>query len=399
MKAVVLAAGKGTRMKPLTEDTPKPLLPVAGKPVIEHNIDLLEDSVEEIIIVAGYRIEQFRDHFQGRENVRIVEQEEALGTADAALQASEHLDREAVILNGDDIYGEEAVKAVERESALLSAQSTDPAKFGVLEIEEGRIKSIEEKPEEPPTNFVNTGFYVVQPGFFEMLEEVSESERGEYEITEAVEQYIEEYEVEVVETHRWLPCSYPWQLINANEELLETERKIESEVPESSTVKGNARIEENVEIGENCVIEGPALVKEGCKIGPGAYIRKGTVLERDVEVANSEIKNTVVREGSKVPHFSYIGDSYLGKEVNIGAGTKTANLRNDTGNVKMEVKGDLIDTGREKLGAVIASRAKLGVNNSIKPGRKIGFESKTDSGEKIGRNIPSQKVLKDGEIK
>ena len=105
MKAVILAAGEGTRMRPLTEDTPKPLLPVGEKTIIEHNIDLLEDEVDEIIVVGGYMIDDLKKKFSERPYVRIVEQEEALGTAHAALQAKDFIDSKTVIMNGDDIYG------------------------------------------------------------------------------------------------------------------------------------------------------------------------------------------------------------------------------------------------------------------------------------------------------
>jgi bifunctional UDP-N-acetylglucosamine pyrophosphorylase/glucosamine-1-phosphate N-acetyltransferase len=115
-------------------------------------------------------------------------------------------------------------------------------------------------------------------------------------------------------------------------------------------------------------------------------------------VGKSEIKNSVIRQGTHVPHFSYIGDSYLGKNANMGAGSKIANLRNDSDNVKMMIKGDILDTGRNKFGAVIGSNASIGVNASIKPGRKIGYGAATDSQEKVEKNIPDGKTLKNGEI-
>lgn len=398
MKAVILAAGKGTRMKPLTEDTPKPLLPTAGKPIIQHNIDLIERHVDEIVVVAGYEIGQFREYFSDTD-VQIVEQKEALGTAHAALQAREYIEDSALILNGDDIYGEEIKDVIENGNSVLASTADNPSNYGVYDEENGEIQDLIEKPDSPPSNLVSTGCFSVDRSFFEMLEEVGESERGEYEITDALRRYIEEETVELVKTDRWLPCSYPWQLIDANEELLEVERKIESDIPESTSVRGNVRIDEDVEIDENCVIEGPAVIKKGCELGPNTYIRSGTVLEENVEIGNSEIKNSVIRENSRVPHFSYIGDSYIGKDVNIGAGTKTANLRGDHENIRMLVKGEMYDTGREKMGAIIGSEARIGVNNSIKPGRKIGYQSVTDSGEKVEKNVPSGKTLKDGDLK
>lgn len=399
MKAVILAAGKGTRMRPLTRDTPKPLLPVAGKPIIQHNIDMFPEEIDEILVVAGYRIEKFKDYFSDNEKVSIIEQDEAKGTANAALHVKENIDGKTMILNGDDIYGEEVKQAIQRESAILSAQSPNPQNYGVLEIEGGKIVDIQEKPDDPISNFVNTGFYVVQPEFFDLLEQVEKSERGEYEITDALERYITEHTVEIVETKRWLPCSYPWQLVDANEVLMkDIKRKIDGEVAESATIKGDVIVEENAEIRENSVIEGPVIIKENCEVGPNAYIRPRTVLEENVKVGNSEVKNSVVGEDSNVPHFNYVGDSYLGKDVNLGAGAKTANLRNDDKIVKMMVKGDLMETDRKKMGAIVGSEASIGVNTAIKPGRKIGYRSLTDAQEKISEDLPDNKVLKDGDM-
>lgn len=399
MKAVILAAGKGSRMRPLTQDTPKPLLPVAGKPIIQHNIDLLKEEVDEIMVVAGYKIEQFNEYFSDNKKVRIIEQEEAKGTANAALQAQEYIDGKTIILNGDDVYGEELEQAIKRGSAMLAAKSPTPEKYGVLKMENGKVTDVQEKPDDPSTNLVNTGSFVVQKEFFDLLEEVEKSERGEYEITDALEDYINSQNVEVVETKRWLPCSYPWQLIDANEVLMkDTERNIEGDVAESATVKGNVVIEDGAEICENSVIEGPAIIKKGSEVGPNAYIRPGTVLEEKVKVGNSELKNSIVRRGTNVPHFNYVGDSYIGKDANLGAGAKTANLKNNGKLVEMMVKGDLMETDRKKLGAIIGSEASIGVNTAIKPGRKVGYQAITDVQEKISEDLPDKTVLKDGEI-
>lgn len=396
MKAVILAAGKGTRMAPLTDKTPKPLLPVAGKPVIEHNIDELRGNVEQIIIVAGYQIEDFRERYGDDPEIKIVEQEEALGTADAALQAREYVEN-AVILNGDDIYGSQLEEMTEKRKAVLAAETDNPEDFGVFKTREGMVTGIEEKPENPPSNLVNTGCFTVEKDFFQLLDKVEKSERGEYEITDALEQYLEG--AEIVEAERWLPCSYPWQLIDANEELVQEIRERRGgEIHESASIHGKVKIEEGAEIRENTVIEGPAVIKKACEVGPSAHIRPGTVLEENVHVGNSEIKNSVIRENSNVPHFNYVGDSYIDKDVNLGAGTKTANKRGDGKKVAMEVKGELKNTGREKMGAVIGAGAKIGMNCSIKTGRKIGAEAATDSHEKISRNLGNGELLKDGEV-
>lgn len=398
MKAVILAAGEGTRMRPLTDETPKPLLPVAGKPIIQHTIDLLDDYVDEIIVVAGYLSEDIEDYFSGTD-VKIVEQLESKGTAHAALQARGEVDGKTLIINGDDVYDIDMSEIESMDQGIVASRLESPEKYGVLGIEGSVVKNIEEKPQDPSSDLVNAGFYVVQEDFFELLENVERSERGEYEITDAISEYIRQHDFEFVEADRWIACSYPWQLIEANEQLLEDQdRRIEGEVAESATIGGGVVVEDGAEIRENTVIEGPALIKSGARVGPSAYIRGSTTVHEDAEIVNSEVKNSVIRAEARAPHFNYIGDSYISQEVNLGGGAKIANVLNDGRNIRMMVKGELLDTGMEKMGAIIASGAKLGSNTVVNPGRKIGSGAVTDSNEKVEQNLPSGAVLKNGDI-
>lgn len=401
MKAVILAAGKGTRMRPLTEGIPKPLLPVAGKTIIEHNIEVLEDLVEEIIIVAGFEIEKFEKRYSDDEKISIVEQEEALGTGHAALQAKDYIEGKTVILNGDDIYKESLDETKDIEIGVQVFRHDNPEEFGVFQVDDERnIVDLVEKPENPENNLVNTGVYVVEEDFFEILEDIDISERGEYEITSALEEYIVERDLEFYEAEEWIFCSYPWNLLEANKSLIEDiDRKIDGKVDNSSEIRGNVIVEEGAEIKENCVIEGPCIISEGSEVGPNAYVRSFSYLGKNTEVGNnSEIKNSILMKNSALPHFNYVGDSVVGENVNLGAGFKTANLRNDEENVKFMVKGELRNTGRRKLGAVIGNNTKIGVNSVSNPGAKIGANVKTHSLERI-QNIESGKIFVDGEEK
>nr|EGQ40236.1 MAG: nucleoside-diphosphate-sugar pyrophosphorylase [Candidatus Nanosalinarum sp. J07AB56] len=136
VKAVILCAGKGTRMRPLTDDTPKPLLPVAGKPIVEHNIEVLRGLVDEIVIVSGYRREQFYARYGNDQDITIVEQREPKGTAHAALQAQDVVGDDLLILNGDDIYGEGLQTMLERGRGGAGLQSGEPD--GIRCFPEGR---------------------------------------------------------------------------------------------------------------------------------------------------------------------------------------------------------------------------------------------------------------------
>ncbi|WP_414837798.1 sugar phosphate nucleotidyltransferase [Candidatus Nanosalina sp. VS9-1] len=300
MKAVILAAGKGTRMRPLTDDTPKPLLPVAGKTIIEHNIELIKDEVDEIIVVGGYMIDELEKKFSDRSDIKIVEQEQALGTAHAALQAKEFIDGKTVVMNGDDIYGEKAVDALRYDSAVLASRADEPEKFGVFELEDGKISGLVEKPENPPSNLVNIGFYVVQPEFFNLLENVEKSERGEYEITDAVNEYLIDHEVEFVEADKWLPCSYPFQLVEASQEVTDG-----IEVAETADVADDVQLEGDVFVGDN------AKIGEGSKISDSAVL-EGAKVQGDVKdsvimnnsEAEADVENIILREGRKVEKTS-----------------------------------------------------------------------------------------------
>lgn len=297
-------------MRPLTDDTPKPLLPAGEKTIIEHNIDLVKDEVEEIIIVGGYRIEDLKQKFSDRADITIVEQEKALGTAHAALQAQELIDEKTVVMNGDDIYGEKALEALKFDSAVLASRVDDPEKFGVFQLKNGKISGLVEKPDNPSSNLVNIGFYVVQPEFFDLLEDVEKSERGEYEITDAINSYIKNHEVEFVEANQWLPCSYPFQLVEASQELTEGQKIYGSaEVDESVDLVGDVFIGDDVEVEQDSEIRDSVVNSEASVKGKieDSVVLEGAEVDADVENAIVR-KDSVVKNSKKSSEIEIIGD-------------------------------------------------------------------------------------------
>ena len=283
-------------MRPLTDSTPKPLLPIAEKSIIEHNIELIEDEVDEIIVVGGYMLEDLEKKFSDRSDIKIVEQEEALGTAHAALQAKELVDGKTVVMNGDDIYGENASEALNFDSAVLASRVDDPEKFGVFEVKNDKISGLVEKPSNPSSDLVNIGFYVVRPEFFDLLEDVEKSERGEFEITDAVNEYIKDHEVEFVEAEQWLPCSYPFQLIEASQQLIKGQNISKSaELDEDVEIKGEVFIGEDVEVKDGSKIQDSVIHAEASVKG---NIKDSVILHKSK--VNSNIENVVVRKESEV---------------------------------------------------------------------------------------------------
>ncbi|WP_435194040.1 bifunctional sugar-1-phosphate nucleotidylyltransferase/acetyltransferase [Natronomonas sp. EA1] len=393
MQAVVLAAGEGTRMRPLTESVPKPMLPVADRPLVAHTADAaVEAGVDRLVFVVGYEAQAVRDHFGGSYRgvpVEYAVQEEQLGTAHAAAAAREYLDDDFVVLNGDDLYDDAAIEALFATSPAVGAYEVeDPRPYGVFDIEDGHVTGVVEKPDDPPSNRVNVGAYHFPAAAADWLTEVELSERGEYEITDVVERVISEYAVEAIDVERWLGVGRPWELLEANEwKLAELDSRIDGEVKGDAELRGTVVVEEGATVEPGVVIEGPALVRSGADVGPNAYVRGATLLAEDTHVGHGvEVKNTVVMTGSNVPHVSYVGDSVIGPDANLGAGTQVANLRHDGEDVRVTVKGERTSTGRRKFGVVVGPRAKTAINTSLNAGVVLSADARTTPGESVTRD-------------
>ncbi|MFB6184375.1 MAG: bifunctional sugar-1-phosphate nucleotidylyltransferase/acetyltransferase [Haloarculaceae archaeon] len=390
MQAVVLAAGQGTRMRPLTDTTPKPMLPVADRPLAAHTADAAVDAgADDLVFVVGYGADVVRAYFGESYRgvpVEYAVQESQLGTAHAVAAAGEFLTDDFAVLNGDNLYDRESVAALFDAGPSIAAVEVDePTNYGVLSTDGERVTGVVEKPGDPPTNLANAGAYVFPAAAREWLDAVEMSDRGEYEITDVVARAVEESSVTAVTFRRWLDVGRPWELLEANEwKLADLDRRVDGEVRGDADLRGTVVVEEGATIEPGVVIEGPALVRSGAEVGPNAYVRGATVLGEDVHVGHGvEVKNSVVRAGSSVPHVSYVGDSVLGRDVNFGAGTQVANLRHDDEPVTVTVKGESVSTGRRKFGVVAGDGVKTGVNTSINPGVKLESGATTFPGEVV----------------
>mgnify|MGYP001328649354 CR=1 FL=1 len=208
-------------MQPLTLERPKPLIEVANKPLIEHIISILPDSITEVIIVVGYKGDMIQNHcgktFCGKD-IKYVWQHEALGTAHALEQAREHLEDSFLLMYGDDIIDAPAVeRALAHKSCLLAYEHPDPRSFGVIELNEnGTLKTIIEKPENPPTNIVSAAGIVLHTDIFDYYKEWP---GGEIYVTHALNLYAQEHPVHI-ETLSF------WQPVNSIEQLKEAETQL-----------------------------------------------------------------------------------------------------------------------------------------------------------------------------
>jgi bifunctional UDP-N-acetylglucosamine pyrophosphorylase/glucosamine-1-phosphate N-acetyltransferase len=392
MQAVVLAAGQGTRMRPLTETVPKPMLPVADRPLAAHTADAAVDAgATELVFVVGYGADSVRGYFGDEYRgipVAYAVQEEQLGTAHAVAAARDHLDGPFAVLNGDNLYDAGGIASLFAAAPSVAGYRVpDPTSYGVLSTDDRRVTGIVEKPDEPPSDLANAGAYAF-PAEAEGWLDVGQSERGEYEITDVLERVIREYDTTVVEVERWMDVGRPWELLEANEwKLSDLDRRVDGEVHADAELRGAVVVEEGAVVESGVVIEGPALVRTGADVGPNAYVRGATLLAEDVHVGHGvEVKNSVVMSGAAVPHLSYVGDSLVGPNVNLGAGTQVANLRHDDEPVRQTVKGERVSTGRRKYGVVAGPGAKTGINTSLYPGVVLSAGATTLPGERVDRD-------------
>jgi UDP-N-acetylglucosamine diphosphorylase/glucosamine-1-phosphate N-acetyltransferase len=422
MRAVILTAGEGTRMRPLTLTRPKTMLPVGGVPLLQYNVEALRDAgLEDITLVVGYHKDAVKKHFQdgSKLGIRIsyVTQEERLGTAHAIGQVK-HLkdsaEKALLVLNGDIIVPSQLIKNLikkyqesEAHSILVLTEVEDSSSFGVVKLEGDRITDILEKPspdelekldnDDNPCNLINAGVYLFDPDIFRAIKQTDKSERDEYEITDSLKIQMKEGKkvLGLVSHEKWIDVGRPWELLELNENFLEcAESKIEGEIEDGVTIHGPLILGKDSIIRSGCYIMGPVYIGEGCDIGPNAFLRKYTSIGDGVSVGNAvEIKNSIIMEDTNVNHLSYVGDSVIGARCNIAAGTNIANLRFDDGNVKIMIKGERVDSGRRKMGVIFADGVKTGINSSFNPGIIVGLNSAVGSGAIIYRDIPSNKVV------
>ena len=168
-----------------------------------------------------------------------------------------------------------------------------------------------------------------------------------------------------------------WNYLNESEKSMKSiGEKIAGTIEENVQIRGKIVLGKGSVLRSGSVLEGTVVVGENCRIGPNSYLRSGTIVADNCHVGISEVKNSIILSNSNVPHFNYVGDSILGENVNLGAGTKIANLRHDNANVKVLVNGRLVDSGRRKLGALIGSNTKTGINSSINCGAIVPNNSK-----------------------
>lgn len=419
MKAVVLAAGRGVRLKPLTLTRPKHILPVGGAPLLEWMFRRLRDAgAGEVLVVTHHLEEKIRGYFgDGSElglKLSYAKQERVLGTANAFRLAKSFTGSDEFIGAYGDLYvmpgAIEAVAEAHREGETTMAivPVEDPSQYGVVELEGDMVKGIVEKPAPgaEPSRLANAGIYLFTPDVFRWIRGTEPSKRREYEITDSLRMMIDAGEpvrAVTLAPEAWLDVGHPWNLLDANERALSSmEASIEGDVEEGAHIHGSVRVGRGARVRSGAYIEGPVAIGHGSDIGPNCYLRPYTSIGAEVRIGNAcEVKNSIIMDGTHIAHLSYVGDSIIGENCNLGAGTITANIRFDEQSIRINIEERQVDSGRRKMGALIGDGVQTGINANIMPGVRIGPGAWIAPGLTVYDDVPAGTFLSTprGELK
>jgi bifunctional UDP-N-acetylglucosamine pyrophosphorylase/glucosamine-1-phosphate N-acetyltransferase len=408
MKAVILAAGTGNRVFPLAVNKPKPMFKLLSKPLMEYVIEeLAAAEINEAVCVVGHNSEQIVEYF-GTEShgvkMSYVTQEEPKGMADALLTAEKAVNGEKfLVVNGDDVFDPGLVKkmlpvAINSEIVFACQPVEETWKFGILSLDGDRVTGIVEKPDKgkEPSNNAVIGVYMLSPDVFDYIRRVPP---GDSQYEQAVQLMIEEGKDVRAVTYDGFFGSYklPWDLLRLNEYFLSNLDSYISptaEISPHAVVTGDhVYIGENVRVLEHATIKGPCYIGDGAIIGNNCLIRDSTSIGTQTVVGfGTEVKYSVIGDHCWT-HSAYVGDSVIGDNCSLGAGTITANLRFDEQNIFVDVLGKgKMDSGTNKLGAIMADNCKTGSNATLMPGVKIGPHSIVGPGVLLTTDLPPNKI-------
>lgn len=387
-EAVVLAGGEGTRLRPLTKHQPKPMLPVANRPVLEYVFDALVGAgIERAVVVVGHKGDRIRDRFENSYRgleLDYVRQKVQLGSGHALLQARDHVADEFVVVNGDNVIDARMVRGTmdhfrdsECAASVAVAPSDTPEEYGAVLTENGTVTTIIEHPSDSAGYRINAGVYMFTSDIFAALDR-TETRAGELYITDAlVDLPGEVFAADV--NGVWFDPSYPWDVLSVTEKLLSAHPELVADEFEEGVL-----IDDSAYVHDTAVVEAPAVVGPDCEVGAGAVIRAGTCLGQNTRVGpNSVIERSIVASDAR------LGAGVVLRDCLVGSGTRI-----DDGVVAPGGRVDLLVNDRvhrdQRLGGVVADRAVVGANATLQPGVRVGPGSKLGPGVTVDGQIADE---------
>jgi len=389
MKAVILAAGEGKRLEPLTNRRPKPMLPVANRPVLEHVVEAVADAgVEEIVLVVGYKRDRIQTHFGDGDDwgvdIEYAVQSKQLGTGHAVLQAADHLDDAFVVLNGDRVLSPDLVSSViDRTEAgdapVVSVTRVENARnYGVVELDGQRVAAIHEKPaaHRSRSDIINAGVYGFEPSVLDAIRETETEPSGELALTATLDEIAADEGLTAVRYgDYWLDISYLWDVLSVNEAVVSRLADGASAEPTTgpgATVAGDVAVDDDVRVGANATIHPRVSLGENVTVGPNAVVSNAVVLPDATIEAGAVVTDCIVGENATVgPNSTVVGG--------------TARVV-----VEDEVHRDV------RLGGVVGDNAVLGGGVVVDPGTVVGDHASVESGVTLDGRVPPNAEVRRG---
>jgi glucose-1-phosphate thymidylyltransferase len=385
MYAVILAAGEGMRLRPLTRTRPKPMIPIANRPLLEHVVEAVADAgLEKLVLVVGYKRERIQSHFGDGDDwgveITYAVQEKQLGTGHAVEQAEPHVDGEFVVLNGDRIIDSALVSRVADEStpapAVAVRRSETPSSYGVVEVDGDRVVSVEEKPPEyaARSDLINAGVYKFTSDVFDVVRGVDTP--GESQITTALERLAAEGTVRAVRYGgRWLDVSEPWDLLSVNASVLD---------------ETNGRVDRAAAVHDAATVAGPVDVADDVHVHPNATLLAGSSLGANAEIgANAVVSNSVILPDATVEAGAVVQDCVVGSNTVVGP-----NCTVEGGLATVALAGELYESVR--LGGVVGDNVTIGGGVTLAPGTIVGNGARVHGGTTIDGHLEDGAAVRRG---
>lgn len=400
MQAVILAAGKSSRLYPLANGMHKSMISLLGKPILEHTIERMKRvGIKNLVIVVS-KDSAINSYFgNGEKNgvsITYVVQPEPLGMGDALLRSEKNLEDEFLLLHGHHVDVDKFFKELKNrfkedtKVLLLAKRRIDTWTQGVLKIKNDRLEEIVEKPEKgkEPSNLCAVGVYLISRSFLDVLRNTPSEH---YQFEKAVSQFAKGNKVDYLETKQeTVTLKYPWDLLGFKNYLLKNiKRSIgkNTSIAKSAEIIGNVVMEDGVKILEGARVKGPCYIGKNVYIGTNSILRNGVdVEENSVIGAHMEVKNSLIYK-NVTTHSGYIGDSVIGEGCKIAAHFCTANVRLDRGLVKVLINNQKQETGLKSLGAFLGASVNVGIKASTMPGIVIGSNSIIGPSTMVIRNV------------
>jgi len=383
MQAIILAAGEGVRVRPLTRSRPKAMIPVANRPIIEYVIDaLIKNGIRDIVVVVGYRKEQVTRFLNGLGvPIEVVVQEKQLGTAHALQCAESKIKGDFLVLPGDNYIDPQSIARIKDiPNAILVKEHPNPSNFGVVLLNNGIVTDIVEKPEHSPSFMVSTGIYCLKKSFFSHIQGT--------DITDAISGMIRAGEhIQAVPADDWQDAIFAWDLLKMNRRLLKhLPMAREGTASRQTIIQGPVSIGKGTTIGPNTVITGPVVIGNDCIIGPNTVIQPNTSIGSRVGLGPfTMIGDAIIMDDTIIGSHSRIIDTIVGERCNLSDHTSVS-----TAAGLMDIEGCTI---RSEFGAVLGNNITSGPFTAYK-NCIVGNNVTIEGQESISsRTIPDESLV------